>query len=231
MRCLQRLPVVIALATALIPLIFVHVAWWWSTQLGLIPACNPYWHGCTSISAAMRNPPVVYLFRPVMLPWGWLLLAFWSLCALWAAQVHPTAVRRRWIMWLCGTVGAIFYLLYATWLGEEGELPRSLRRYGINLYFAMTVLAQMWLVSIAAAAGVLSQRLRHAFIALLAALLLLGLSSLPLQFIDGIDRRAMLNALEWIYALLMIACYPLTALAFLQSGFRASASVRAAQQR
>lgn len=41
-----------------------------------------------------------------------------------------------------------------------------------------------------------------------AALILLGLASLPLQFIVD-DRRALLNAIEWWYALLMVVTYAL----------------------
>lgn len=214
----RQLPAIIAWATCLLPLIALHIAWLASTWLGLIEVCNPYWDGCTSISRAARQEPVIFWFRFTMQPYGWLLTAFWACCFVWAARVFEAARIRRWALLACGLVGALFYTLYATYLGEDGELPRLLRRYGINLYFSMTVLAQMLLISIATSAGVLVPWLRRAFLLVLALLLLLGLSSLPMQF-AGEDRDAWLNALEWVYALLMVACYPLTAIAFQHSRF------------
>lgn len=214
-------PALVAAAAALLPLVSVHVAWWLSLHYGLIPACNPYWDGCTSISGACRQEPVIYWFRFTMQPYGWLLVAFWSLAAIWAARIAPAARIRRWALLFCGATGAMFYTLYATYLGESGEVPSLLRRYGINLYFSLTVLAQMLLISVAASAAVLSQWMRRAFVTILALLLLLGLASLPLQFADITEAQqdAWLNALEWWYALLMAAIYPLTALAFQRTGF------------
>lgn len=222
-------PALVALATAVLPILSVHIAWLLSLHYALIPACNPYWDGCTSISGACRQEPVIYWFRFTMQPYGWLLVAFWSLAALWAARIHPTARIRRWALLGCGATGAVFYTLYATYLGEAGEIPSLLRRYGINLYFSMTVLAQMLLISVAASAQVLSHGMRRAFVTILALLLLLGLASLPLQFADitEAEQDAWLNALEWWYALLMAALYPLMALAFERTGFTLRTAWRA----
>jgi hypothetical protein len=216
----RQLPAIIAWAACLLPLVSLHIAWLASTWLGLIEACIPYWEGCTSISRAARQEPVIYWFRFTMQPYGWLLAAFWGCCFVWAGRIHEAARIRRWALLGCGLVGALFYTLYATYLGEDGDLPRLLRRYGINLYFSMTVLAQMLLISIATSAGVLTPWLRRAFVIVLALLLGLGLASLPLQFLVD-NRDAWLNALEWVYALLMVACYPLTAMAFAHTGFGA----------
>lgn len=215
-------PALVAIAAAALPLISVHVAWLLSLHYQLIPACNPYWDGCTSISGACRQEPVIFWFRFTMQPYGWLLIAFWAFAATWCAHIHPTARIRRWALLGCGAVGAAFYTLYATYLGESGEIPSLLRRYGINLYFSMTVLAQMLLISVAASAQVLGTRMRQGFVTILALLLLLGLASLPLQFMDitEAEQDAWLNVLEWWYALLMVALYPLTALAFERTGFR-----------
>ena len=214
----RQLPAIIAWAACLLPLVSLHIAWLASTWLGLIEACIPYWEGCTSISRAARQDPVIYWFRFTMQPYGWLLAAFWGCCFVWAGRIHEAARIRRWALLGCGLVGALFYTLYATYLGEDGDLPRLLRRYGINLYFSMTVLAQMLLISIATSAGVLAPWLKRAFVTVLALLLGLGLASLPLQFVVD-DRDAWLNALEWVYALLMAACYPLVAIAFSRTGF------------
>lgn len=220
-------PVVCAVAAGVWPLVAVHVSWLWSLWLELVPPCNPYWDGCTSISRAMRQEPVVYWFRGVLLPYGWLLAGFWALSAVWARQVHPAARRRRWAMLSCGIVGAAFYMLYAAFLGGGSDFAAKFRLVGINLYFFLTVLAQAWLVGIAATVGVLPAWLRRSFVALLVTLLLLALATLPPRFIEAVDHRPIVNAVEWIYALLMGLCYPLTAVAFARTEFRLTASVRA----
>lgn len=211
----------LAWLTALLPLAAVHLSYLISAQAGLVPWCLPYLEGCTSISRAARQGDAILLFRALMLPSVALLMLFWWLNAQWCARLLPAAVRRRRAMLGCGLAGSVFLALYVTTLGVDGELTRWLRRYGINLYFALTVLAQMFLVAMASRADALPGRLRRCFLLLSALLLGLGLASLPLQFLfDGERRDALLNALEWQYALLMVLAYPLTALAWRRSGFR-----------
>lgn len=218
-----------AWATALWPLLAVHGAWAISLNAGLVPACIPYIEGCTSISRAARQGDAILLFRAMMLPYVGLLALFWLLNARWCALLAPQRMRARRAMLACGLVGSVFLALYATTLGVDGDFYRWLRRYGINLYFSLTVLAQMFLISIASRAEALGPGLRRAFLWLLALLLGLGLASLPLQFLlDGPARDARMNALEWQYALLMVAAYPLTGLAWRRSGFRLDFALAAA---
>lgn len=209
----------VAWATALWPVVIIHLAYVNSAGGGHLPWCWPYWDGCTSISAAARSGNSIYLFRATMMPWAGLLAVYWWLASQWCRQRAPQArLRRAWVL-TCGWGGTLFYLLYATFLGEDDEVPRMLRRYGINLYFALTVLAQMWLISVAVGSGVLSQGQRRGFLGLFAALIVLGLASLPLQFIVE-DRRAVLNALEWWYALLMVGTYALMGRVWQRQGWR-----------
>jgi len=211
----------LAWLTGLLPFVAAHLAYLIASGLDLVPACLPYIEGCTSISRAARQPEVVWLFRALMLPYAALLALFWLVNARWCALLAPERVRGRRAMLGCGLVGAVFLALYVTTLGLDGALYRWLRRYGINLYFSLTVLAQMFLISIAAHADALGPRLRGAFHGLLALLLGLGLASLPLQFLyEGQVRSRLLNALEWQYALLMMLAYPLTGYAWRRTGFR-----------
>jgi hypothetical protein len=220
-------PAPLAWLTALLPLAAVHLSYLISAQAGLVPWCLPYLDGCTSISRAARQGEAILLFRALMLPSVALLMLFWWVNAQWCARLLPAAAWRRRAMLGCGLVGGLFLALYVTTLGVDGELYRWLRRYGINLYFALTVLAQMLLVAIAGRADALPGSLRRAFLLLSALLLGLGLASLPLQFLlDGQRRDAWLNAVEWQYALLMVLAYPLTALAWRRSGFRLAFSLR-----
>lgn len=211
----------LAWLAALLPFVAVHLAYVISAGLDLVPACLPYVDGCTSISRAARQPEVVWLFRALMLPYAALLALFWLVNARWCALLAPARVRGRRAMLGCGLVAALFLALYVTTLGVDGDLYRWLRRYGINLYFSLTVLAQMFLISIASHADALGPRLRGAFQVLLALLLGLGLASLPLQFLyEGRARSTLLNALEWQYALLMMLAYPLTGHAWRRTRFR-----------
>lgn len=221
----QRWPETVAWTLALWPLLIIHATWVMSTLGGSIEACIPYWDGCTSISRAARQTPALYLFRATLLPWGLLLAAYWLLAWHWARCIAPEMRLRRWGMLLAGLTGVLAYLLYATWLGEPGGTPQLLRRYGINLYFSTTVLAQLLLVAIASSTPRLSPGLRRAYIILFAALIGLGFASLPLQF-GPWPRERLLNVIEWWYALLMIAAYPLTALAWRQSGYRLQLTIR-----
>lgn len=217
----------VAWATGLWPLLAVHGAWAISLNAGLIPACIPYIEGCTSISRAARQGDAILLFRAMMLPYVGLLGLFWLLNARWCALLAPARVKTRRAMLGCGLVGAVFLALYATTLGVDGDFYRWLRRYGINLYFSLTVLAQMFLISIASRAEALGPGLRRGFLVLLALLLGLGLASLPLQFLlEGAARDALMNALEWQYALLMVAAYPLTGLAWRRTDLQLQFTVK-----
>lgn len=216
----QRLsPEPLAWLTAIWPLLVVHAAYLMSAQAGLVPWCLPYLEGCTSISRAGRQGDAVYLFRATMLPYALLLAWFWMVTARWCALIAPDRRRARRALLGCGLAGAGFLALYVSFLGVEGEVYQWLRRYGINLYFSLTVLAQMFLISIARHSAALPRRARLAFVLLLALLLALGLASLPLQFFEREVRDAALNALEWQYGLLMVCAYPLTAYAWRRSGF------------
>lgn len=203
-------PAGLALCIGLLPIALVHLCYALSVQAGHVPLCWPYWDGCTSISRAARHGWSNHLFKAVMLPIAGLMLVFWALAASWLRQ--RTAARRRRIaaMQALGWIGAVFLILYATFLGVDGDTYRWLRRYGVTVYFSFTVLAQMLMASALDPGG-----LRRALAALCATMLLLGLASLPLQHLLP-DRDAALNALEWLYALLMSLGFAAVGLAWRQ---------------
>src|SRR3546814_1971991 len=76
------------LLAALVPLLAAHLAWALSLRADLIPACNPYWDGCVSISRAARPGLGNHLFRLAMLPCA----AVQVLCRLAAAHWLRRAV-------------------------------------------------------------------------------------------------------------------------------------------
>lgn len=221
------LPVVwLGWSAALLPAAVVCLVFVISTTQGRVEPCNPFWDGCTSISRVARQPETVFLFRAIMLPYTAMLMLFWVLAAAWCRVLNPQRRRSRLAMLAVGVAGAGFLVVYATYLGESTDLARWMRRYGINGYFALTVLGQMLLASQVLMDSRLPRWLRHTWVGVCALLLGLGLASLPLQYVVD-DRDAMLNAVEWQYALLMIVAYPLTAISWRRTGFDVRVRVNA----
>lgn len=198
-------PAWIALLVGIAPIVVVHACYALSIQAGTAPACIPYFEGCTSISRAARHGLSNHVFKAVMLPCAAMIALFWWLAAAWLRSNPPDddegdagRGRRIGAMRALGFVGALFLVLYATFLGVEGDLYRWMRRYGVTIYFSFTVLGQMTMASLLpAGAG-----LRRALAWTCALMLGLGLASIPLQHVFSAGDVAV-NALEWNYALLM----------------------------
>jgi hypothetical protein len=209
--------------TVLFPVAAVHLAYGISIAHGHIEACVPYWDGCTSISRAGRHGLANLLFKGLMLPHAAQLAGFWLLAWLWLRALRPDAPRRVAATLILGVVGAAFLVLYASFLGAEGPMYQWLRRYGINVFFSFSVLAQMLVIALLQPVPALSRRLRCTMLGFAALLLALGLASLPLRHL-AIDADRAMNALEWVYALLMALFYGLIGSAWGATGLRAEIS-------
>lgn len=138
-------PHLIAFACAGIPacaLLFTFII---SSHQGNIEACVPFIHGCTSISKAARNGYSLYLFRMLIVPSAMLQLLFWII--LTKQMVFSGIRNRRAILCLLitGCTSAMFLIVYANFLGTEGTVYKFMRRLGIYVYFAATVIAQLQL--------------------------------------------------------------------------------------
>lgn len=206
-------PAPLAWMVAVAPFVVVPLGYWWSVEAGHAPLCWPPLEGCTSISRAMRNGPAHHLFTAVMLPLAGLTGTFWLLVYGWLRRVRPQSPSRSAVVLALGLIASLFLVLYATFLGVPGEPYQWLRRYGVTVYFSFTVLAQMLLVSLMPLSP-----WRGALAGACAAMLLMGLASLPLQY--GVaDDKALLNSIEWAYAALMTSGFGLVALAWRKSGF------------
>lgn len=209
----------VAWLAAFIPLTAANAAYLISASHGLIEWCFPYLEGCTSVSRAARQMPAALLFKGLMLPYSALLMLFWWMAAEWLRGFAPGAIqRRRAIFWL-GQTGAVFLILYVIFLGVDGEVYQWLRRYGINLHFGTTVLAEMLLMSIIASNPAVRPRIHRTLTGLCLVMLALGIASLPLQFIVA-DRDALLNAIEWTFATLMVLYFPVVGRAWHQTDFQ-----------
>ncbi len=110
----------LALLAGLLPLVATVVATTLSMQQGLVPACNPFWDGCTSISRAARHELPNHLFRALMLPAATLQALVWVLVARWL--LHRGAAGRG-VAWIAplGVVAGIALVVYGRFLGTEGR--------------------------------------------------------------------------------------------------------------
>lgn len=224
----QSAPALIALLAGALPVLAVHAAWllniFAGTDLESRYLCFPYTDGCVSVSRAVRSGPGLHLFRAVMLPSAVLLLFTWLLLPAWLRNLGLQP--RRAITWL-GATGAVFLIVYSTWLGTEGAWYGWLRRYGVIFYFGGTALALLLLLNVLwrQRKPLLEGRLRTLIegLALLVAWQwLVGvfaavkrlIFSDP-QFIDRLE-----NITEWWFALPMSLSFFVLAGLFYRSGFQ-----------
>ena len=195
------------LIAGLLPAIAAAVAFTLSVHSGLVSPCNPFLDGCVSISRAARHDLPNILFRGLVLPAATLQAITWILCARWLSNVSAATgapARSQTIAWL-GALAGCFFVLYATFLGTEGDIYQWLRRYGINFYFGFTYLC-MLLTS--ARVFRLTQggwlnvpwQLHRILGALCLALLSFGLINLLAKALWGDDMAAdrLENSLEWL---------------------------------
>lgn len=204
-------PVATAVACCLVPIATVITCTLWSMTAGLIDVCMPLTDGCTSISRACRQVPVIYLFRATMLPISLLMVLFWWQEKARLATLAPDRTILRGIAFAAALVGASFLVLYVVFLGTDGALYGFLRRIGIYFFFAGTALAQL-LVTAATDRGVRKGAARGAHLArrvLVAAMLALGPVNLVLNATLAEPDRAQ-NIIEWWFGLAMFTWFGVT---------------------
>jgi hypothetical protein len=194
-----------ALWAGLLPILAVNAAYLLNVLQGS-EACFPYLQGCQSVSRALRSGPGLWLFKLMAVPTTAAMVLTWLNMSQRLQQAGlGTPTSRRAIRWL-GLIGAVFFLVYATWLGTEGEIYRWLRRYGVVFYFAGTGLAHLLLMallgktrsSISDGAGAVR---RYTGVVSLTWLFGVG-SAFKRQIVDDpefLDRIE--NALEWNFSL------------------------------
>lgn len=191
---------------ALWPILIVHAAYVISIAEGFVPLCNPYWDGCVSISRAGRHGWANHLFRAALLPYTALLALYWWLNHRWLL-----ALGDRGSGWMLGSgwLGALFMILYVTFLGTEGPTYQLMRRYGINFYFGCTYLAQVLLLGRLGALSAAGPRPWPRWLVPALLLVLLSVLAMGLLFVTvdygrlPLDRTRLQNTMEWTAALLI----------------------------
>jgi hypothetical protein len=199
----------LALVAGLLPLVATVLAASLSMQQGLVPACNPFWDGCTSISRAARYELPNILFRALMLPAATLQALVWVAVARWLLQCGAAGRGVAWIAPL-GVVAGIALVVYGSFLGTEGPIYRWLRQYGTVVYFGFTCL-NLLLTGNAVQALVRVRKLfmprwlEHAMVALASTLVLLGLGNALVAAAFGEPLKGRVeNVTEWWGALIFV---------------------------
>jgi hypothetical protein len=212
----------LGLFLALWPVVIVHLAYAVSILQDTAPACNPYWDGCTSISHAGRYGGANYLFRGALMPYTALLAGAWWINQRWLQSLGDAGSRP---MLSFGCLGALFMVLYLTFLGSEGTSYQLMRRYGINVYFGGTYVAQVLLlrrllaVSRARPAALPGWLVPGASLAALG-VFASGAAFLVVKYALARDTGRLEDALEWVVALLMQAFLLVTVLGWSKAGLR-----------
>lgn len=198
----------LALAAALLPLLAIHAGWAISVASGAIEGGIPYFDGSTSISRACRKEPAVHLFRALVLPSAATVAATWWVCAAWLRRAGLVGRRgQAWVLGL-GLAAAIFLVLYATFLGTDGEVYRWMRRFGVYFFFAGTAVAE--LVVTVVLLGAKPTALEPWVARAMRAVCVLMLAAGPVNVLAGrvLERETVANVLEWWFTLGMVG-YPL----------------------
>lgn len=199
----------LALLAGLLPLVGTLTAWALSTHLQLIPACNPFWDGCTSVSRAARYDLPNYIFRAFVLPAAALQALTWLLLASWLKPLAGPGTGMRWLAPL-GITAALALVLYGAFLGTEGQIYRWLRQYGTVVYFGFTCLCLLIAgaaVQRAVRAGRLSlpRVLERSMVALAVTLVLLGVgNAIVAAVIGGELKNRVENVTEWWGSLIFV---------------------------
>jgi hypothetical protein len=225
---LRALPLV----TGLLPIFTVFTCYWIAIHTAGVPSCNPFVDGCTSVSATGRHPPASYLFKGAMLPQSILLSAYWLYSVAWLRALEASAGSPRrsgTTVGIVGVTGSLFLILYVTFLGSEEPFYEFMRRYGVYMYFALNVIAQLWLVY-----RILpfARRLADARLLLLTRLQLvlawvpfaLGVLNLVLKAVLE-NSRPFENRIEWIFAMQMQLYFLVSYFSWRETQFSASFTV------
>ncbi len=222
---------IFALIAGLLPIISVNVTYLIAAFFEQVSWCMPYLEGCTSISKTGRSGPSSYVFRATIIPWGIFLMIYWKLAYEWLLAIGDKKTLINQAILFLGIIAAIFLIIYATVLGSEGQIYRSLRRYGVIIFFAFTYLAQLLMVS---RIHYLINRLHlpHYIYSLKLGLcimqLIIGLISLPIRaFYGGDDFNTYIeNIIEWNFALMMSLYFIVTYFAWEATVFEAKFTVK-----
>ena len=117
-----------------------------SVEAGFVPECFPHVEGCTTISQSGREGLSFFIFKAVMIPAAVFTMIYWILNHHWLRSMGEST-KSIWLTTSFGLVGAIFLIVYLTFLGSDGDVYRMMRRYGTIVFFVFTFIAECMLTS------------------------------------------------------------------------------------
>lgn len=209
----------LAWLTGLLPIAGVTASAAIAMAQGLVPACNPFLEGCSSISATGRQFPASLAFRAALLPAAALTALFWLACWQWLRSLGTPGSVGLHAIPFAGLLAGAFLVVYVSFLGTDTETYGFLRRFGVIHYFSMTLLSQLLLTRAVHRLPDAPDGPRRVMLALCAAMLALGLASVLIDLVRW-DTNAVENVMEWNGALLMMFFFPTVAWAWRRTGFR-----------
>lgn len=224
---------ILPLITGLLPIAAIHLSYLIAIHTANLPSCIPYIHGCVSISATGRYPPASFLFKAVMMPEAVILAIYWLGNVAWLQALNRSAGETRTIGTAIGgfgVAGAVFLILYVTFLGTQEPFYEFMRRFGVYLFFLLSVIAQIMLAAkvLRMPAGACSPfliRITKIQLALSLIPFALGILNLVLKSILE-DSNPSENVIEWIFALMMQCYFVLSYFSWRDTQFTAGFSVR-----
>lgn len=224
---LYRVPLIVTF----LPMLTMAISYFISIQANLVPACFPFVEGCTSISRAAREGNAIFAFRPGMMISAVFLVWYWYLAQLWLIQLNHRRDKSTRLMFWLGTFGAIFLVLYTDFLGSDGSFYRLMRRYGITLFFACTLLAQfvqlrqqLLLVKSHRSPPLLKKIVAAQYLICLI-ILVIGLTSVILKMLQ-LNTDQSENILEWNVTFFILLFFLGSYFAWKESHFQLQPSVR-----
>ena len=214
------------LITGLMPISAIKLSVLIAIDARSIPDCIPYLEGCVSISAIGRYPPASFLFKAVMMAESVVMIAYWLFNVAWLRslqKLHGLPGNVGTAIGVLGTGGALFLMLYVTFLGTQEPFYEVVRRIGIYFYFALSIIAQILL---AVKSKQLGNALQMHSVSRIAKFQL-GIATVPFALgVLNLTLKATIanpdpaeNIIEWIFALLMHMYFVLSYFSWRDSGF------------
>jgi len=203
---------------AVVPLATVNVCYLIAVGLEHVPACIPYFSGCTSVSSTGRMAPERFIFLAGMLPSVVILAFFWQRSALFL-KLGGQCGSRVVTLQVLGIIAGLSLLVYALTLGSEDDGYRQLRRAGINGFAVSTFLAQVLLIAFYRSMRIAATEKHWRWlVGLCAALPLLSIAAEVAKYV-GAPRHAANNIVAWNAFVVASAWYAVVARVWWHHGF------------
>ena len=203
---------------AVVPLTTVNVCYLVAVGLEHVPACIPYFSGCTSVSSTRRIAPERFIFLAGMLPSVVIVMSFWQRSATFLKFGGQFGSRIATLRVL-GVIAALSLLTYALTLRSVDNHSRQFRRAGINGIAVSTFLAQVLFIFFYRSMRIAAtEKPWRWLVGLCVALPLLSIAAEVAKW-AGAPRHAANNVVAWNAFVVVSAYYAVIARVWWHHGF------------